>query len=193
MPEIICILSKRLLIHDNSISLQINLPCEEVEAVTSIPRDDIIRGSVLDLNHKTGEMSRQSLAIIRKGSLPLEKMKHNLKMFQAFTKSGKSSGYGKEQPRTRMFQPHLNKTKPRPRKNNLFRVETSSSEPDLSGDFSEHPDLDLESAKTRSPGDRRMRWSLGEMISGLSTALNIYCDLFQSPHPHQRRAAASST
>ena len=134
---------------------------EMVEVVTTIPRDDIVRGSLLDLNHKTSEMSKQSLTIIRKGSLPLEKMKNNLKIFSAFTKSGKSSGYGKEQPRSRMFQPHVNKTKPRPRKNNLFHIENSSSEPNLS---CEVPDLDLDSPKTRTAGEKRMRWSLGEII-----------------------------
>ena len=134
---------------------------EMVEVVTTIPRDDIVRGSLLDLNHKTSEMSKQSLTIIRKGSLPLEKMKNNLKIFSAFTKSSKSSGYGKEQPRSRMFQPHVNKTKPRPRKNNLFHIENSSSEPNLS---CEVPDLDLDSPKTRTAGEKRMRWSLGEII-----------------------------
>ena len=137
---------------------------EVLEVVTTIPRDDIVRGSLLDLNHKTSEMSKQSLTIIRKGSLPLEKMKNNLKIFSAFTKSGKSSGYGKEQPRPRMFQPHVNKTKPRPRKNNLFHIENSSSEPNLSFDFSDVLDLDLDSPKTRTPGEKRMRWSLGEII-----------------------------
>ena len=135
---------------------------ELLEVVTTIPRDDIVRGSLLDLNHKTSEMSRQSLTIIRKGSLPLEKMKNNLKIFSAFTKANKSSGYGKEQLRPRMFQPHLNKTKPRPRKNNLFHIENSSSEPNLSCDFSDAPDFD--SPKTRTPGEKRMRWSLGEII-----------------------------
>ena len=140
---------------------------EQVELVTTIPRDHIVRGSLLDLNHKTSEMSKQSLTIIRKGSLPLEKMKNNLKIFTAFTKSGKSSGYGKEQPRPRMFQPNVNKTKPRPRKNNLFHIENSSSEPDLSCGFNDIPDLNLDSSKIRTPGEKRMRWSLGEIINGI--------------------------
>ena len=102
-------------------SIEDNDEAEEV-TISTIPKDNIIRGSLLDLNHKSSEMSKQSVTIIRKGSLPLEKMKTNMKLFNSLTKSKgpKSSGYGKDIPRPKLFEPQINKSKPRPKKNNLF-------------------------------------------------------------------------
>ena len=126
-------------------------------AVTTIPREEIVRGSVLDLNPRPGERSKQSLAIMRKGSLPLEKMRANMRLFSglASARPVKSSGYGREQPRARMFVPSVT-SKPRPRKNNLFR-DQSSSEPDLSADT-----RPASAAGEARPRDQRQRWSLGQ-------------------------------
>lgn len=77
----------------------ISLEDEEVEdrdrSVSIIPRDNILSGSVLgeiwdmsivelmcsvvDLNRKNSDMSKQSVGILKRGSGPLEKMKTKLR------------------------------------------------------------------------------------------------------------------
>lgn len=101
------------------------------------------RGSALDLDGKADTMSKQSLSIIKKGSVPLDQvdsgsnqasrimiqMRQNLKLWHSTaTGVAKSSGYGKDQPKPRKrFQPQINKVK----KNLLFFASSRLEEPDL--------------------------------------------------------------
>ena len=148
-------------------------------AVTTIPREEIVRGSVLDLNPRPGERSKQSLAIMR-GGLPLEKMRANMRLLSglASARPVKSSGYGREQPRARMFVPSTasSSSRPRPRKNNLFR-DQSSSEPDLSGDT-----RPASAAGEARPRDQRQRWSLGRYPAA-SIIYTLSLSSAQSPRP----------
>ena len=132
---------------------------EHDTVISTIPKDDIIRGSLLDLNKKSLEMKKQSITILKKGSLPLEKMKNNMKMWQSSTTSSrpvKSSGYGKDIQKHKMFEPQVNKTKPKLKKNNLF----SNSESDISSitPSCSRPSTTDDMSISQ---DRRQRWSFG--------------------------------
>ena len=140
----------------------------EEKIISVIPKDDIQRGSALDLDNKCSEMSKQSLNIIRKGSIPIDQMKQNIKLWQTSSqaKNVKSSGYGKEQPRTKMFEPQINK--PRVKKNSLFFATSRMEDPDLATSFSARSEPELSSGRKKwsldkkSPkiNERRARWSL---------------------------------
>ena len=146
------------------------------DVVSVIPRSDIIKGSILDFNHKSSEMNKQSLTIIRAGSLPLEKMRTNIKLWQSSSnKSVKSSGYGRDKPRAKMFEPSVNKGRPRPRKNTLFTV--SRSESDLSSASLVTTDLNSDSPVTKDhntvTGARRQRWSVESAPASLSKSSSL--------------------
>ena len=153
------------------ISLEDDNENNDNRLVTVIPKDDIEKGSALDLCgrlDKNSEMSKQSLNIIRKGSIPIDQMKQNIKLWQTSNqpKNVKSSGYGKEQPRAKMFEPQTNK--PKVKKNSLFFASSRMEDPDISLDETtkSEPDLTFGRKKwslgKKSPkiNERRARWSL---------------------------------
>ena len=133
---------------------------EHDTVISTIPKDEIIRGSLLDLNKKSLEMKKQSITILRKGSLPIEKMKNNIRMWQSSSatssKPVKSSGYGKDLKKHKMFVPQVHKTKPKLKKNNLF----SNSESDISSitPSSTRPSTTDDISVSQ---DKRQRWSFG--------------------------------
>ena len=117
--------------------------------VTVIPRDEIQSGSPLDLDCKPALMTQQSLSIMRKGSLPIEQMRQNIKLWQTGgdgvkgskgdsgkksreERPAKSSGYGRDQPKPqKMFQPITNRPKTKTKKNFRFFASCRLDEPDL--------------------------------------------------------------
>ena len=160
---------------NDNINLVISLEDEngndDHKTLSVIPKDNIQKGSALDLGtrlDKNSEMSKQSLSIIRKGSIPLDQMKQNIRLWQTSNppKNVKSSGYGKEQPRGKMFEPQINK--PKVKKNSLFFATSRMDDPDLDASVSvkSEPDLTFGRKKwsfdKKSPkmNERRARWSL---------------------------------
>ena len=118
--------------------------------VTVIPKDEIQSGSALDLDCKPALMTQQSLSIMRKGSLPMEQMRQNIKLWQTGgealkgnkgetakkfggEKLAKSSGYGRDQPKPqKMFQPITNRpSRKKTKKNFSFFASSRLEEPDL--------------------------------------------------------------
>ena len=115
---------------------------EDKNIVSVIPKEEIRKGSVLDFDFRLTKNQKQSVNIIRKGK---EKVKKNISQWNC-GKNVKSSGYGKDVSKVKMFEPVINKrvkktSLPLPEPGRLSR-RSAASEPDLSGD--------------------RARWSLGE-------------------------------
>ena len=83
----------------------------DLKKLSVIPKEDIQRGSALDLDNRGSKIIKQSLSIIRKGSVPIDQMKQNIRLWQTSSqgRNVKSSGYGKEQPRAKMRATKLNR------------------------------------------------------------------------------------